>query len=123
MKPIEYRAKIEVDDMAPLEAHEYAKQKLRMTILDDQEYQLEILKDFAGLEKYVQSQIEYQEKELQRWIRTPFFTRFITGDNVHAKIDTCHEVLINLKSILAYINKTQEARNYQLKKKQDERPR
>lgn len=115
MKPIEYRARFEVDDMAPLEAHEYAKQKLRMRILDDQEYQLEVLKDMSELERYVQSQISYEEKELQKWTNTPFITRWLTGDNVHSKIDTCHEVLINLKSVLAYIQKIIEVRNFQLK--------
>lgn len=121
MTNIEYRARVTVDDLAPLEAHEYAKQNLRMQILNDQDYQLETLKHISSLKIYIQSQITYQEKELKRWQNTPFLTRVITGDNVHHKIDTCHEVLINLKTVLAYTDHIEEALNYQIKRNTENR--
>lgn len=122
MKTIDYRAKIDIDDYAPLEAHEYAKESLRMRILDDQNYQLEVLKDLQSVKTYLKSQIEYQNIQLKKWQKTPFLTRWFTGDNVHQKMDTCHEVLIYLNSSLGYLEHIISSRNFQLLKKRKDSP-
>jgi hypothetical protein len=57
MKPIEYRARVEIEDDAPAEAEEYARQKLREKILNDHDYQLEVIKDIKKIRDYVQSSL------------------------------------------------------------------
>lgn len=116
MKPIEYRARIEVDEQAGFGVEEYAKEKLRMRILSDQQYQKEILKEFVWLKEYLESQIKGLEEHLKKVIRVPLFLVFFRGKRIREELNWLPLRIDDHKHFLFIIERKIEALTYQLSK-------
>lgn len=116
MKPIEYRARIDVDDRAPVGVEEYAREQLRHRILNDMKFQEEVLKELTHLKQYLEAQITgYEKGMIQVEVRTSLLAK-IFGSYEDSKYHNISGRIDELKHTLFIVEKHMEPLKYQLTK-------